>query len=224
MGRTSLGMWSQKWWANDNTKQVSFLVQNFKRQNKQTTTAILSSIFSGHFGFITGSANHSRGIHCKRKRKSKRTVASCCCVIRSKTILLVLLTWVIVVGDFFFDCCDSCSSGVMKLVRHLDAHHIPQGVATSCYRDLFELKTTNHKELFNYFHTIVTGDDPKVKVCFYWYCISLNSCCSARQTASWSIFGSCWTHWCNSREAHSRIRRCSQWRASSSSCRYCIVL
>lgn len=53
--------------------------------------------------------------------------------------------------------------GAKALVRHLRDSKVPIAVATSSVRRLFELKTTNHQEMFNMFDLVVTGDDPEVK-------------------------------------------------------------
>ncbi|KAI8909937.1 HAD-like domain-containing protein [Powellomyces hirtus] len=52
--------------------------------------------------------------------------------------------------------------GVANLVRHLKAHNIPIGVATSSTRPKFELKTSRHTELFSLFDSVTCGDDPEV--------------------------------------------------------------
>jgi pseudouridine-5'-monophosphatase len=52
--------------------------------------------------------------------------------------------------------------GARELVAHLHRHRIPQAVATSSTRSLFELKTRRH-DWFALFDTIVTGDDPQIK-------------------------------------------------------------
>lgn len=51
--------------------------------------------------------------------------------------------------------------GAEALVRHLNAQQIPQAVATSSSRELFNLKTQNHP-WFDLFDDIVTFDDPAV--------------------------------------------------------------
>jgi len=53
--------------------------------------------------------------------------------------------------------------GVDRLVKHLQAHQINMGVATSSQSRLFALKTSQHQELFTLFNPIVKGDDPEVK-------------------------------------------------------------
>jgi pseudouridine-5'-monophosphatase len=53
--------------------------------------------------------------------------------------------------------------GVERLVRHLHAHGIPMGVATSSTREKFELKTSRNKSLFDLFDVIICGDDPEIK-------------------------------------------------------------
>jgi pseudouridine-5'-monophosphatase len=53
--------------------------------------------------------------------------------------------------------------GAERLIRHLHAHRVPQAVATSSTRRFFELKTTLHRDWFELFESVVTGDDPQVK-------------------------------------------------------------
>ena len=48
--------------------------------------------------------------------------------------------------------------GVERLLHHLKAHKIPFSLATSSHQRHFELKTTNHRELFSLFDHITTGD------------------------------------------------------------------
>lgn len=53
--------------------------------------------------------------------------------------------------------------GASRLIKHLSAHNIPIAVATGSGRDLFELKTSCHKELFALFEHILCSDDPMLK-------------------------------------------------------------
>lgn len=48
--------------------------------------------------------------------------------------------------------------GAIRLTQHLKHKGIPQAVATSSTQHTFHLKTTHHKDWFNVFHTIITGD------------------------------------------------------------------
>ena len=52
--------------------------------------------------------------------------------------------------------------GAERFTREVAAHGLPQAVATSSERRLFELKTLRHQRWFEIFRAIVTGDDPRV--------------------------------------------------------------
>ncbi|ALC38555.1 Gs1l [Drosophila busckii] len=51
--------------------------------------------------------------------------------------------------------------GAERLLRHLHAHKVPFALATSSGAEMVELKTTNHRELFNLFHHRVCGSTDK---------------------------------------------------------------
>ena len=53
--------------------------------------------------------------------------------------------------------------GAERLVRHLKRHGIPIAVATSSHLDLYELKVTRHRDWFDLFDTVITGDHPEVR-------------------------------------------------------------
>jgi pseudouridine-5'-monophosphatase len=54
--------------------------------------------------------------------------------------------------------------GVDRLLNHCLKKKIPIAVATSSTREYFDLKTTNHGNVFRIFEHIVTGStDPEVK-------------------------------------------------------------
>jgi pseudouridine-5'-monophosphatase len=52
--------------------------------------------------------------------------------------------------------------GARALTDALAARGVPMAVATSSSRDIYELKTSNHREWFGQFAAIVVGDDPRV--------------------------------------------------------------
>lgn len=52
--------------------------------------------------------------------------------------------------------------GARELTQALAARSVPQAVATSSIRRLFDLKTTAHHDWFRCFAAIVLGDDPRV--------------------------------------------------------------
>jgi pseudouridine-5'-monophosphatase len=52
--------------------------------------------------------------------------------------------------------------GAVELTRALRARGIPQAVATSTGRRLFELKTRRHRDWFALFDAVVLGDDPRI--------------------------------------------------------------
>jgi pseudouridine-5'-monophosphatase len=53
--------------------------------------------------------------------------------------------------------------GARELVEALAAAAVPQAVATSSARRLFELKTTHHRDWFARFALVVCGDDPRCR-------------------------------------------------------------
>ncbi len=53
--------------------------------------------------------------------------------------------------------------GARELTTALAERAVPQAVATSSNRRLFELKTARHREWFRVFATVVLGDDPRVQ-------------------------------------------------------------
>ena len=53
--------------------------------------------------------------------------------------------------------------GARELTTALHARGVPQAVATSSSRRLFEMKTQSHRDWFALFETIVLGDDPRLR-------------------------------------------------------------
>ena len=53
--------------------------------------------------------------------------------------------------------------GARELTDALATRGVPQAVATSSNRRLFELKTARHREWFRVFGAVVLGDDPRVR-------------------------------------------------------------
>ena len=53
--------------------------------------------------------------------------------------------------------------GAVRLTEHLHDHGVLQAVATSSDHRHFTLKTTRHRQWFEFFDCIVIGDDPEVK-------------------------------------------------------------
>lgn len=49
--------------------------------------------------------------------------------------------------------------GVVKTVQNFYDLQIPMGVATSSHKEPFKLKTMNNQSLFQYFHSVTTGDE-----------------------------------------------------------------
>ena len=53
-------------------------------------------------------------------------------------------------------------AGARELTATLAARGVPQAVATSSGRRLFELKTSRHRDWFRVFDAVVLGDDPRL--------------------------------------------------------------
>jgi pseudouridine-5'-monophosphatase len=52
--------------------------------------------------------------------------------------------------------------GALRLTRHLHANNVPQAIASSSDRRLFELKTRRHRDWFSIFECITLPDHPDV--------------------------------------------------------------
>jgi pseudouridine-5'-monophosphatase len=63
--------------------------------------------------------------------------------------------------EAFKEC--SLMPGVNRLLKHLASTNVPMAVATSSRKDIFNIKTASHPELFKLFAVVVNGDDPAVK-------------------------------------------------------------
>ncbi len=54
--------------------------------------------------------------------------------------------------------------GVERLLRHLHKHNVPIALATSSSKEMYDLKTVNHQEIFDLFnHKVYGSSDPEVK-------------------------------------------------------------
>lgn len=54
--------------------------------------------------------------------------------------------------------------GVERLLRHLHEHKVPMALATSSSKDLYAVKTTKHREIFDLFdHKVYGSSDSEVK-------------------------------------------------------------
>ena len=53
--------------------------------------------------------------------------------------------------------------GGARLIRHLHGHQVPIAVATSSSQWTLAAKTEHHRELFDLFHHVVTGNHPSLK-------------------------------------------------------------
>ncbi|MFQ5351930.1 MAG: HAD-IA family hydrolase [Candidatus Binatia bacterium] len=54
-------------------------------------------------------------------------------------------------------------AGAEEFTRRLHALGVPQAIATSSERTLFDLKSTNHSSWFSIFEAVLTGDDERVE-------------------------------------------------------------
>ena len=52
--------------------------------------------------------------------------------------------------------------GAKRLIEHLHSHEVPIALATSSNRALYEIKASGHRQWFDHFNIVVTGDDPEV--------------------------------------------------------------
>lgn len=65
--------------------------------------------------------------------------------------------------DILMRNCEKCE-GAERLVKHLKKHKIPICLATSSSKKSFEVKTSNHSELFELFgHQVLGSSDEDVK-------------------------------------------------------------
>jgi pseudouridine 5'-phosphatase len=65
--------------------------------------------------------------------------------------------------DVLMGNCEKCE-GAERLVRHLKKHKIPICLATSSSKKSFDVKTSNHQDLFDHFdHQILGSSDEEVK-------------------------------------------------------------
>lgn len=55
------------------------------------------------------------------------------------------------------------NAGASELITHLHANNVPMAVATSSKRREYDLKVTQHQELFKLMSHIVCSDDPLVE-------------------------------------------------------------
>lgn len=53
--------------------------------------------------------------------------------------------------------------GAERLIRHFAATNVPIALATSSGKRSVEVKTANHRDVFDLFHHIVTGDADGLK-------------------------------------------------------------
>ncbi|CAF2754042.1 unnamed protein product [Rotaria sp. Silwood2] len=55
--------------------------------------------------------------------------------------------------------------GAERLIQHLAAHNIPMGIATGSRRELYTIKTNNHRELFKLFDPIICTEPTESRLC-----------------------------------------------------------